>query len=939
MTRWRRALGAAVMAAALAPSAVYAQRYDPRLSFRTIRTEHFDIHFHQGEEAQAARLAQVAEEVSLRLEPDLGRPGGRVRVVLVDQDDLANGWATPVPYDLIEIQAVPPRSESTIGNTDDWLRLVFSHEYTHIVHLDRSRGWIGGLRYAFGRLPVLFPNLFLPQWQIEGLATYEESAVTGAGRVRAGDFRMLLDRAAASGRFLPLDRASGGLVDWPSGTAAYLYGAFFHEYLASRYGAGKMKALADETAGRVPYIGTPAFKKVFGRSLGDLWNDFEADTRARTRPEPQTATRLTMHGFNVAGLRYGANGTLFYAVANPHGFPALMRLDEGGAPREVATRYLGNRTAVAGDLLVFDQLELVRNVSLQSDLYAVSIDGGRPRRLTRHARAADPDVAPDGRTIACTVQLTGRRAIATMPMPGRGETGEPVPLLSEEDTEWSGPRWSPDGRTIAAERRRLGGPSEIVVLDVATRSVRAVVSSSPARNAGPAWSADGRSLFFASDRDGGPFRIFRIDLASGETVRLAGTGDGAEFPTVSPDGRTLAFVGYTPEGHDLFSIALEGARWEPAAAGRRADAGPASASAGPPSAHAAEVRGYSPWRTLTPTFWTPILESDHGEFVGGGATGGADALGRHGYFASVGWSASRARPDWSVAYVYDRWWPTLFADYSDDTDPWREGEVRSLEGNAGAILPWARVRWSQAGLVGWHASTDAFRCGACAPAVDARVIRRAARIGWTIGSAKTYGYSISAEEGARVTATSEFDRRGFGSSGDATAVTLDARAYLRAWPRHGVVALRAAGATSSGDKGTRRLFSAGGNGPRPGGFDFGSDAVGLLRGFDDGTVVGPRVAVANLDYRFPLAWIQRGAGTLPLFLRSIHGAVFADAGNAWHDRFRGADLRRSFGAEISFDIVAGYTLPFTLTTGAAWRDDPVEPRRGAVAFARIGRAF
>jgi hypothetical protein len=99
------------------------------------------------------------------------------------------------------------------------------------------------------------------------------------------------------------------------------------------------------------------------------------------------------------------------------------------------------------------------------------------------------------------------------------------------------------------------------------------------------------------------------------------------------------------------------------------------------------------------------------------------------------------------------------------------------------------------------------------------------------------------------------------------------------------------------------------------------------------------VAVANLDYRFPLAWIQRGAGTLPLLLRSIHGAVFADVGNAWVDRFRTADVRRSLGAEISFDVVAGYTLPFTLTTGAAWRDDPVVQRRDVVGFARIGRAF
>jgi hypothetical protein len=34
-----------------------ASRYDPRLRFRTIATPHFDVHFHQGEDRLARRLA------------------------------------------------------------------------------------------------------------------------------------------------------------------------------------------------------------------------------------------------------------------------------------------------------------------------------------------------------------------------------------------------------------------------------------------------------------------------------------------------------------------------------------------------------------------------------------------------------------------------------------------------------------------------------------------------------------------------------------------------------------------------------------------------------------------------------------------------------------------------------------------------------------------
>ena len=36
----------------------------------------------------------------------------------------------------------------------------------------------------------------------------------------------------------------------------------------------------------------------------------------------------------------------------------------------------------------------------------------------------------------------------------------------------------------------------------------------------------------------------------------------------------------------------------------------------------------------------------------------------------------------------------------------------------------------------------------------------------------------------------------------------------------------------------------------------------------------------------------------------------------------GADVRPSFGAELSVDTVLGYSFPLTLTGGAAWRGDP-----------------
>ncbi|MGB2715745.1 MAG: BamA/TamA family outer membrane protein [Vicinamibacterales bacterium] len=920
-----------LLAAALATGST---RYDPRLRFQTISTPRFDIHFHQGEEALAQRLARLVEEVATTIDGGLGPASGRVQVILVDQSDLSNGWATPVPYNTIELAAAVPPADSIIGNTDDWLRLVFTHEYTHIVHLSRSGGWIGGLRRVFGRLPLLYPNTFTPIWQIEGLATWQESAQTGVGRVPAADFRLILQTAAAGRRLERLDRASSRLVDWPSGTTPYLYGAYFHQFLAERYGAEALRRLTDETAKQVPYFGARAFRKVFGRSLGQLWSDFASSAPHRTRTE-QSARRLTDHGFFVSGPRFVDASHILYSLDDPHGFPALRELDlTSGQSRKVATRYFGDQVAVAGDRAVFDQIEIVHDVGLQSDLYSAGLRDGRVQRITVGARALDPDVSPDGSKLVFVVQRADRRELATAPLAPSFQW-TPRALASAPDQHFAGPRWSPDGTRIVAERRVHGGASEIVLVDAESGELHVLVGSG--RNAGPVWSPDGSTIYFAAASSEHPFQICSISVAGGPVRRLEGTGASAQSPAVSPDGRSLVFVGYTADGYDLFQLPLDTARWATLTAAQQPAAESRDVSA------AISARRYSPLATVLPRFWTPTLESDQGETVVGAATASVDALGRHAYGVEAGWAISRARPDWQVGYAYDRWRPTFYLVTSDDTDPWRGGERRIVEADAGMLLVSRRIRWSQSVLAELHGSSESFACDgaveSCRDADGVRLRRTSLRTGWSFNAARMFGYSISPEEGGRLTTTLEGTRTGSLGGLTSLAATFDARRYVRAWPRHAVLAVRGAAAASWGDVPLRREFSASGSDPQPGGFRFGTDAIGLIRGLDPDRLFGHRAAVLNVDYRVPVAHVERGRGTLPFFLRNVHAAVFVDAGQAWSNRFRAADIRSSVGAELSLDTVLGYFLPVTFSGGAAWRRGPDPDDRGFAVFARVGRAF
>src|SRR5471030_129372 len=114
----RTVISAALVAAAATVGA--SPIVDPALHFRVLPTEHFRIYFHEGEDDMARRLATIAERTRQALERPLGAvPPTLTHVLLLDQAELANGWATPLPRDTIAIYPVAPAGSDFLGVSDD----------------------------------------------------------------------------------------------------------------------------------------------------------------------------------------------------------------------------------------------------------------------------------------------------------------------------------------------------------------------------------------------------------------------------------------------------------------------------------------------------------------------------------------------------------------------------------------------------------------------------------------------------------------------------------------------------------------------------------------------------------------------------------------------------------------------------------------------------
>jgi hypothetical protein len=368
-----------------------------------------------------------------------------------------------------------------------------------------------------------------------------------------------------------------------------------------------------------------------------------------------------------------------------------------------------------------------------------------------------------------------------------------------------------------------------------------------------------------------------------------------------------------------------------------------------------ESQSYNPLKTMAPTSWTPVIEND-GETVRlGGSVSGIDVLGYHGYSASASWlvtsttNAPRpapAVPDWELYYQYDRFRPSFYTLASSTTSfaagpPTAAGAAsdsteRSTTLEAGALVPILHARTLHSAFASIGRSRNEFTL----PEGTLTRDRTALRAAWQTITARSYGYSISREDGIAAGTTVEAVRKALWSDADATTVTADVRVYAPGVRPHDVVAVRVSGGISNGDPTVGRTFLLGGSTPATSLVSFGSRASSLLRGFPDATFAGSRVALLNAEYRFPVFRLERGIGTWPIFFHTIHGAVFGDAGETWTTAFSIRSIKTSAGVEASCDIVAGYFARLTIALGAAvGHDRSGTVRDSAVGYFRIGKAF
>jgi serine/threonine-protein kinase len=142
--------------------------------------------------------------------------------------------------------------------------------------------------------------------------------------------------------------------------------------------------------------------------------------------------------------------------------------------------------------------------------------------------------------------------------------GKTAPLLLKP-SNWTNPRFSPDGRTLAIDI--LSGNLDVWVYDW-VRDTPTRLTLDPADDQVPVWTPDGKRIAFTSTRAKGPSNLYwqRAD-GTGEVQRLTESPNLQIPSSFDPSGKYLAFSELTPKNStDLMILPIEGnetSGWKP----------------------------------------------------------------------------------------------------------------------------------------------------------------------------------------------------------------------------------------------------------------------------------------------------------------------------------------------------------------------------------------
>lgn len=568
----------------------------------TIKTKHFDIHYHdhpytrnhpefKGPERTAKLVAKIAEEIYEPITQLYQYQPERVHFIIRDTDDYSNGGAYYFD-NKIEIWASSLNFE--LRGAHNWLRNVVTHEFTHMVSIQASMKlsrtfpaiylqYIGYEKER--RQDVLrgFPNVIasypvatvsIPVWFAEGVAQYQQKNLDYEFWDSHRD--MILRSRILSDQMLTLMQMSTFGKNSIGNESAYNAGYAFTSYLVSKFGENIIEKIASNSKRRLSSFDA-AVKDATGQPLNELYKEWLNHLTAQYRSSTDNIQKNVVEGTAIEKESTGN----FFPAFSPDGFKIAFISNRGNDYLSQTALYIYDikkqslkkiMSEVDGSvswspdgryLAYAKNLHFNQYRSQVNDIYIYDLQKEVETRITFGLRMFAPSFSPDGHSIVGVVNQDGTNNLILLThlpteLSALNEKDDKNMFVSKGiDAQWLTrfddgrqiykPIFHPDGQRIFFDTSIDDG-RDIAVFDIKTGQWQ-MVFDKPHDERSPVISSDGNSLYYSCDETG-IFNIYKFDLSSNQKTLLTNVIGGAFYPSVSDNGE-ISFTLYKEIGYQL----------------------------------------------------------------------------------------------------------------------------------------------------------------------------------------------------------------------------------------------------------------------------------------------------------------------------------------------------------------------------------------------------
>jgi Tol biopolymer transport system component len=562
------------------------------LEWFTIEGEHFLVHFQEGNSRSAKVTARIAEEIYQPI-VDLyqHKPDQKVSIVLKDRDDYSNGAAYFFDN---KIDIWLPALDSPLRGTHNWLRNVITHEFTHIVQIQKAMkkkrkfpvSYLQLLSYENVRRPDVlygFPNgiatlpfasINVPAWLAEGTAQYQREGLAYETWDTHRD--MILRTRILSDTYFDLQE----MGTFSSKTSieretVYNQGFAFVIYLVDTFGEEILREITSALSNKNIYDVADAIEIATGIPGNQVFENWILDrkkfyTQATKDLSKTNSEYIEENGFFNFYPKVSPDGQTIAYLSNKgrdYSLASLYLKDKNGE-KEIAQvsnqlfdEHQQHALATEKPLITFittsfsfspDGKKIAYSVNKATkygesyrDIFIYDIEKETHTKLTDGARIESPAWSPDGTKIVAIQYNKGTQNLVLIDI--QNEEVNPISSFENGETLFT-PSWSPDGSLVYFSFAEKSNRS-IKKIDIFSKKITSIVGDDFIDARDPMISSDGQTLYFASDETG-IFNIYKLNLLSDKQDQITNVLGGAFMPFKDKNG-SLYYSEYESDGYKI----------------------------------------------------------------------------------------------------------------------------------------------------------------------------------------------------------------------------------------------------------------------------------------------------------------------------------------------------------------------------------------------------